>query len=176
MSQSTSESKSKKVTFQEVSVREYPIVLSSNPASKYGPAVEIGWEYSTSAMVKDRWGENHMCEGSLSVDQYEKLRPSAIRREPKELYLYLGARVHLVKKHHYSDSEIQSAEEEKKAILRSRKASNRLRNPAVVIKEDFVTVRRNQMIRRAVRNLHKEKRQQDNIYAGWWLPLSAHIF
>lgn len=159
----------KHVTFDQVEVREYPVVLSSNPAaSEYGPSIELGWEYQAAEILPTEKSTT----GRIAVDEYERLRPSSRRRKQKQFYLYLQQRVNRVKES-YTEEEIQQAVQEKKVTYKRRQRSNFWRNPVNLVQLEAVSVKREKKIKRALRNL-KQKRD-GNIYSGWWFPLSGFI-
>lgn len=180
----------KKVSFDNVQVREYPVVLSLNPAGQYGAAIEIGWEYRAASEVPPltdvKYGKPvdsvKLQDGRTAVNEYEKIRPSPFRRKDKKLYLFVNQREYYVKKSNFTDSEIQKAAKEKEALYAQRQRTNRLRNPVDRWKEGAMASRRTKKIKRAVRNLKKAKKNDkeltgssDHIYSGWWFPLSAYI-
>ena len=178
----------KKVSFDDVQVREYPIVLSLNPAGHYGPAIEIGWEYRLASELlplkhvkyEKRATPIDLAEGRVAVKEYEQIRPSSFRRKEKNLYLFVNQREYYVKKNNFTDTEIQEATKEKEALYVERSRSNKFRNPAVRVKETLAANRRTRKVKRAVRNLKKNKDNgidgRSNIYSGWQLPLSAYLF
>ena len=143
--------KPKTVSFDTVEIREYPIVLSTNPASQCGPAIELGWEYRLASDVRNVVVK----EGRLSVLEYESLRPSGRRRSPSKLQLHFYQRLHRVKVHNFSDDDINRAWEEQAAINKSRKRSNSYLNPVYVAREMLASVRRLAKLRRAIHNLEK---------------------
>lgn len=164
--------KPKRVSFDTVEIREYPIVLSTNPASQWGPAIELGWEYRLTSDVRGV----AVKEGRLSVSEYESLCPSCRRRGTSELRLPLDERFQRVKAHNFSDDEIERAWKERAAIYKSRVRSISCLSPAYVVREVVASVRRHAMIRRAVHNLTKlPNKKPQNIYDGWWLPRSSHL-
>lgn len=172
--------KKKKVSFDAVEIREYPIVLSDNPASKYGPSLELGWDYRLATVVQPigQKKERPIGEGPLRVDDYEDMRPSSKRRTLKNLYLHLPTREFRIKKHNFTDEEIAKAAAIKAKIHASRERSNFCQNPVTTLYKGLVIAgRRTKKVQRAVRNLKKQKAAEtDDIYKGWWLPLSAHLF
>jgi hypothetical protein len=62
------------IRFDKIEIREFLVILSSNPSCHYGPSIELGWEYN-SANTSDE---------TFKVSQYEKLRGSKRRREKTE--------------------------------------------------------------------------------------------
>jgi hypothetical protein len=179
----TTKKELKKVSFDAVEIREYPIVLSTNPATKYGPVLELGWEYRLASRIQPidpLQRKEREIEGRLLVNEYEALRPSAQRRTLKGLYLFQPTREYRIKLHNYSDAEIAEAVAEKAKIFESRERSNLCRNPVSIICEGCIlSARRTKKVKRAVRNLNKRKAaaaDRRDIYRGWWLPFSACLF
>ena len=178
----------KSVSFGTVGVREYPVVLSTNPGggNRYGAALELGWEYRLASEVvpstphtaaTNRTG---CCRGPVvwSVEEYETIRPSPQRRTLKSLFLFGNQREYRLKKNFsYTDQEIQQAVAEKARIVRNRERT--LRVQSLRVGENWSTVNRGRKIRRAVHNLKTKQPKassHEEIYRGWWLPLSAHFF
>lgn len=185
----------KKVSFRDVEIREYPIVLSLNPNSQYGPAIEIGWEYRPASQVSVVSLANNnknsqkleLKEGRIAVSEYERVRPSSQRRSEQKLYLFVNQREYFVTKNGFSQEEIKQAAREKESLYLQRKRTNQLRSPVERWKEGASGAKRSKRVRRAVRNLKKAQAgtgdedsvnsiSSDAIYSGWWLPLSAYIF
>ena len=158
----------KKVSFDQVQVREYPVVLSQNPAGHYGPAIEIGWEYRLASKVpplknvkyEKEVKEIELDEGRAAVDEYERMRPSSFRRNETKLYLFVNQREYYVKSNNFTDDEIQEARMKKEALFLQRKRSSR-RNPVARCKEGIEASRRTKKVKRAVRNL-KTKKMKSN--------------
>lgn len=154
----------RRVSFDLVHIREYPIVLSDNPASRSGPSIELGWEYLPASNVEGLTSN----DGSISVHDYEAIKPSQKRRPMEKLHLRLYQRLYRVKIHDFSEHDIYAAEVEKEKIRKSRDRSNAFRNPLTRI-EWNATVR-SMKIRTAVRNANSTKKRSTNIYRGWWNP------
>ena len=172
----------KTVSFDTVVVREYPVVLSDNPGggSRYGPSVELGWEYRLASEVQSLQSTkaHRLCHGWLSVDEYETIRPSQRRRTLKSLFLFGNQREYRLKKNYpYTDDDIQQAIAEKARIVQHRERSLLLQS--LRIRKNWSTVNRSRKIRRGVHNLKKKHLRScchHEIYNGWWLPLSAYLF
>jgi len=166
----------KQIKFNTVEIREYPIVLSNNPACEYGPSIEIGWEY-TDTLFK--------------VSQYEKERIGKRRRErpgrQSQLYLSQVRREAILKEAGYTDEEVKTAVKDKRRARMQRSMSTFL-GVGTRINATFKGTKKERKIMRAVRNLQK---LQDNgkgesstglfcdnasVYKGWWMPFSAYIF
>lgn len=173
--------KSKKsVRWNTVEVREYKMVLSSNPAAHFGPAVELGWEYCLAKkvdMIVDQHqnadGEqeqpsskkSHRIQGKMSVDSYEEIRPSdSRRRKLGDMYLDGKARHELLEED-YSIDEIQEAMREKITIARTRASSKKYVTDWMRDKQ-----KRIRKVKRAVKNLH-QKQVPKNIYSWRWFQL-----
>lgn len=114
--------------------------------------------------------------GRLSVEEYEAIRPSAKRRNLKSLYLFLNQREYRLKKNHFTDEEIEGAVAEKEKLVKNRERTLRLEK--MCLGENWLSVNRSRKIRRALHNLKKKQRpsNHDEIYKGWWLPLSGYFF
>lgn len=171
------------VSFDVVTIREFDIVLSTNPASLSGPAIELGWDYQLATEVQPltkRKRKRLQVPGTLSVQEYEELRPSPQRRNLTSLYLFLNQREYRLKVlRDYTDEDIKEAVEEKKIISKSRDRSNFYQSPTKKFSHNVTSVNRNRKIKRAVRNLKRRKQPSythRDIYSGWWLPLSAYFF
>jgi hypothetical protein len=179
----------KKVSFDEVQLREYPVVLSQNPAGQYGPAIEIGWEYRLASEVPPLKNVKYekivkaleLDKGCTAVDEYEKIRPSLFRRNEKNLYLFVNQREHYARSNNFTDEEIEEARKKKEALFLQRRRSSR-QNPVVRFKDGIEATRRTKKVKRAVRNLETKKIEPNeegsidgSIYTGWWVPLSAYI-
>jgi len=64
---------SSNVRFSTIQIREYPITIGLNPSTEFGPALELGWEYSQTEDV--------------SVDCFEEERSIVPRRGEEDLVL-----------------------------------------------------------------------------------------
>lgn len=158
--------------------------ISSGGGSHYGPAIELGWEYRLATEVQPlvKTGkaspahQQKISHGRMSAEEYEEIRPSAQRRNLKSLFLFHNQREYRLKKNQFTDEEIKEAVAEKEKLVKNRERSLRLEQLRVV--ENWSSVNRSRKIRRAVRNLRKKQRvsNRNEIYNGWWLPLSAHFF
>lgn len=136
----------RRVTFHEVRIRDYPITLSINPASRFGPAIELGWDYNT--------------ETVLPIDEFEKYR-NGKRRTLQKLYLYLPTRVFRLKNLDFTDAEISQAICEKDQIVKQRDRSNAswAWSPIDTVRREWRAVRRHRAVKRVV-NLERRKRNQ----------------
>jgi HD-like signal output (HDOD) protein len=127
------------VAFREVVVRDYPITLSVNPASRIGPAIELGWDYNTEVIVP--------------IDDFEERRHGQ-RRPVQSLYLFLTTRVYLLKNLDYSEEEITTAMREKDIIVNQRDMTNLAYewSPLGSIRSIWKTTKRQRAIKKVVRN------------------------
>jgi hypothetical protein len=169
--------KSTRVSFGNVEIREYDVVLSNNPACGIGPSVELGWEYQLGTSSK--------------VNDYERKKGNR-RRNTRELYMSQYYRESLL--YETTDkADIQKAIQEKNRARRRIGISNRLRSPIALIQKNIRSIKREKKIGRAVRNLQRKKAgniltdkvpsgdpdsilTSEEIYKGWWLPLSRYMF
>lgn len=135
----------RRVTFQEVRVRDYPITLSVNPASRFGPAIELGWDYNAETVVP--------------IDEYENYR-NGKRRTVQNLYLFLPTRVYRLKHLDYTDQEIAEAIREKDQIVKQRDKSNAswAWSPIETVRREWKAIKRHRAVRRVV-VLERRKRQ-----------------
>ena len=103
----------KTTRFDTVEIRYYPCVLSDNPGGHYGPAIELGWEYT---------------ENRLRLSEYEKKRQGKRR---SNLYISHLRREMMLLELDYTPGELEKAIRRKNSIRRKRKVSNMLANPVV---------------------------------------------
>lgn len=169
--------KTKTLQFDRVDIREYDTVLSNNPACRYGPSIELGWEYHQ--------GRHHH---DVSVSQYEKERQGKRRTKASQYYLSEVQREATLQQANFSKQDIKKATKSKNKARRRRDASNFVLNfnVALMVRE----AKKNKKLARARRNLKKAKvapataskqeepllLEHDNLYKGWWLPFSGDIF
>jgi len=154
------------VSFGFVDVRVYNVILGNNPECRFGPPIELGWEYRP---------VHPDCGGAVVLSDYErerskqregrKVRPRYLPRVYREKLLESVA----------TEKEVKDAMREKSEARKRRRLTNRLRAPGSRFLAKFLSERRGWKIRRAVRNL-KKAGIGGNIYRGWWLPLSAYLF
>lgn len=174
--------------FDVVEVREYPVVLSDNPACQYGPSVELGWEYNISNVSSDS-SKNNGSDGEkgnqrITVSAYEKGRRGKRRTtasKPSKLYLSQVRRESTLKEANYTEDELKAAIRAKSKARRQRSVSNVLMNPLDKIQSTIKAWRRNRKLKRALRNLKKKQNKEPTfehsaIYQGWWLPFSGDLF
>ena len=168
---------SPEVQFDRVDIREYDTVLSNNPACRYGPSVELGWEYH-----QDQHHHN------LAVSQYEKERQGKRRAKASQYYLSEVQREATLERADFSKKDIMKATKEKNKARRQRDASNFVLNFNLVLM--MRDAKKNKKLARARRNLKKAKvapavaskdeepviLEHDDLYKGWWLPFSGDIF
>jgi hypothetical protein len=140
---------SRHVVFANVQVREYPITLSVNPASRFGPAIELGWDYNDEIVVP--------------IDEYEERRHGHRRSLPL-LYLFFPTRIDWLKNLNYTDDEIHEAEREKEIIIRQREMTNQhltWSRPFAILRNEWRAVKRQAAVRKVVRNQHQTKNITD---------------
>jgi len=61
------------VSFQNVDIREYDVTVGDNPSCTFGVPISIGWKFNA--------------QRSVSLDEYETVRPSGERRTQKQMLL-----------------------------------------------------------------------------------------
>lgn len=166
------------MSFGTVEIREYPIILSANPATKLGPSLELGWDYFVADTIElilydEETGtvaiEPYRIEnGQTAVDHYEAVRPSERRHHKvmREMYLNSYEREALLEKY-YTAEEIKQAVEEKAELARSRSRSKYF--PTAWSRGRPKRIRK---VKRAVKNL-RQKQVPENLYSMWWLPLEV---
>jgi len=84
---------SKQVTFDEITIREYPMELGENPGCSSGAPVQLGWD--------------HMSSHTRSVDLYEYIRDD--RRDRSSLRLPVQRRAQILLSSGYSLEQIATA-------------------------------------------------------------------
>jgi hypothetical protein len=82
----------KKVTFIDVTIREYPIIVGDNPAGTGGPPLTIGWK--------------HVSSVDLDIDKYEEAR-AGNRRKQQEIQMKQDYRKQLLRSLGFSLAEMQ---------------------------------------------------------------------
>uniref|UniRef100_A0A7S2PCG5 Uncharacterized protein n=1 Tax=Skeletonema marinoi TaxID=267567 RepID=A0A7S2PCG5_9STRA len=135
----------KQIKFNTVEIREFPIVLSNNPACEYGPSIEIGWEYT----------DINTADNAIRVSQYEKERFGKRRHEkkgrPSKLYLSQVRREAILKEAGYTDKEVKRAVREKSKARLKRSVSTFL-SVGTRINATIKGRRKERKVMRAVRN------------------------
>ena len=177
-STTTGRRRKKTISWDSVEIREYPIVLAVNPATKMGPSVELGWNYFLADNIECTHHDEEAVavepyqieNGIITVDLYEAIRPSAGRHHQvlREMYLNSYEREALLEKF-YSAEEITQAVNEKKALAAER--TDPKTNPTAWSRSKPRRIRK---IKRAVKNLN-QKHIPRNIYSQWWLPLQISL-
>jgi hypothetical protein len=99
---------SSKVSFQNVTIREYDLTLGDNPSVSYGPPVSLDWNYSEMK--------------ALSLDLYEGNRPQ--RRSMRQMNINFYQRKHLLTMNGYTEEEIEQAKRNASKV-RSQRAVTR---------------------------------------------------
>jgi hypothetical protein len=95
---------SSKVSFQNVTIREYGLTLGDNPCVSYGPPVSLDWNYSE--------------KKALSLDLYEGNRPQ--RRSMRQMTINHYQRKHLLTMHGHTEEEIKQAKRDASKVKRQR--------------------------------------------------------
>ncbi len=83
------------VCFSIVEIREYEVALSSHSSCSSGPGLGLGWKYSN-------------CH-PISVDDYEKISPSAHRRDSQAMIIPWDKREMILKEVGYSRRQIEES-------------------------------------------------------------------
>ena len=175
----------KSVSWGSVEIREFSIILTTNPATRVGPAIELGWEYRCSANVeilsrseeKDGGAiaiEPYCIEGGrTTVDFYESLRSSELRHPQvlRDLYLNSFEREAMLQERNYKDDDIRQAVKEQSEEVRIRKSSKKSHLTTSWTRGKPKRIRK---IRRALKNL-QQRQIPKNIYAFWWLPADISL-
>jgi hypothetical protein len=165
-----SETTTKATRFDTIEIRYYPVVLSDNPAGKYGPPIELGWEYYTT--------EQHDVDGcnasKLNLDAYEMER----RPRRKKIYLSQVAREAMLRNANYTEKELQEAMRRKNRARSSRTANNMLMylNPLNCLRQKVECDVQIKKLKKAKKNLRKLSadggfHEHSDIYNGWWRPI-----
>uniref|UniRef100_A0A6V2EEG0 Uncharacterized protein n=1 Tax=Ditylum brightwellii TaxID=49249 RepID=A0A6V2EEG0_9STRA len=187
-----------KPTFTHVEIREYPIILGNNPATTYGPSVELGWEYAyppcqqqqqqqhDNANNKEQSTPEQSCH--IKINDYEKQRQTQRKTtasKPYKLYLSPIRRETMLANANYTKKEIQKATRSKDAARRQRSATTFLMNPVIKVQLNVERSRQEKKLKRAKRNLRGGGRlskvgevfyDHEDIYKGWRLPFSGDLF
>ena len=147
----------RQVTFGSIEIRHYPHVLGYSPSCQDGgPALTLGWEPERIT--------------TTSVEEYEQGRPTYRRRTVPQLLLSWQTRVRRLAAWGYTVEDMwESMAENTDTIAQSRESR------WSAIQREHRAIQITKKVQRAVRNLRK-KQAPSNIYAGWRLPLSAHVF
>ena len=93
----------RRITFQEVTVREYDMVLGDHPNCSYGPPISLGWDY--------------LEYEPMNVNEYEFHHSR--RRNLRQLMLNFYRRQEILLKDHTED-ELKSATKEKDRVMLNR--------------------------------------------------------
>lgn len=84
---------SKRVTFSTIDIKQFEQQMNSHSACSYGPALGLGW--------------NCLDSKSISVDDYETIRPSEYRRNSQEMLIPISLRESILKEIGYSRKQIE---------------------------------------------------------------------
>ena len=165
-----SETNNKVTRFDTIEIRYYPVVLSNNPGGKYGPPIELGWEYYTT--------EQHdidSCNASkFNLDVYERDR----RPKRKNIYLSQVAREAMLRDAEYTEKELEEAMRRKNRARSSRTANNMLMwlDPLYCLRQKVEYEVQIKKLKKARKNLLKLSadggfHEHSKIYNGWWRPI-----
>lgn len=155
-----------KLQFDTIEIREFPIILSNNPSCKYGPSIELGWEYDANSS-----------DGTIIVSHYEKLREGKRRKEKAGcqsiLYLSQVQREAMLRDAGYSDKEVLNAMKTKAKARRQRSLSKHDSVP-FMLRATFKASMREKKVGRAVRNMRRlqQKQQQQKVVHGAFLQFT----
>lgn len=98
------------VSFSNISMRNYPLVLGDNPSVSYGPPTTLAWDFE----------ETH----EIELEAYEKHRPP--RRKPREMLLNYYQRKEILTNSGHSEQEIKDAKRQAEKAKRQRNATKSL--------------------------------------------------
>jgi hypothetical protein len=101
--------RSSNVRFSTIQVRQYPVTIGVNPATEFGPSLELGWKYE----------EAH----PYDVDDYEEDRIAVPRRTQEDLVLSSYQREDLLLELGFTMRQIWNKTHEKDAYRRGVKKS-----------------------------------------------------
>jgi hypothetical protein len=140
---STRQSRLKKVSFSNIEVRKYPLILGDNPSVRSGPPLSIGWEHDPATVVLE------------SVEEYERRKcyrkTLVMSRSEREAILFnLG----------YSRSEI--AKNIRHVIKVKNQRRTTINNLSVAKVEEAVETAKN-----SVKKIIGFTRKDKNIYEEW---------
>lgn len=96
----------RKVSFSDVHMRRYPVILGDNPSCELGPPVTVGWDYETMP--------------AMNILDFERLRNHQRRSNIKHLILSYNQRVELMGRIGVTDEERRKVEKEVGKIRRQR--------------------------------------------------------
>ena len=100
------------VSFSNLQIREYDVMLGDNPSCSYGPPVSLGWDYHDAAVVP--------------LEKYERARSNKFpRRKSGQLVLSYNVRKYLLlKTAGYTKAELREAMKEVERIKHERKMTD----------------------------------------------------
>ena len=135
------------VSFGEVRIRSYPMILGNNPATKIGAPVCIDWEFSE--------------ECAFNIEDFEKSRKGKRRRNPHHFYLSYYRRIDILESAGYSKKELKKAERQVQLIQTYRNFHYYWSFP-ILVKHNVTGSLARQKTRRYIRNyraqMNKKKR------------------
>jgi len=162
----------KEVKFDNVEIRYYPQVLSTNPATQLGLPVELDWQ----PIEQDTQ--------QFPLESFEKMRTSKVcpRRKANRLYLSAVKREEILRARNlYTEEELKAAEKAKNMDRFLRELHNTLLiNPWFKVKSEVQIMKTEVMVKRAVKNLsrsglskntvYSKPSEPADIYRNWWIP------
>lgn len=89
------------ISFGNVQIRQYDVIIGDNPSTKKGPSIDIDWKYQ----------QNH----EIPIDTYESKR-EGVRRTVSKLFIAPKERMHRLNKWGYTNSEILTVQKEASAM------------------------------------------------------------
>lgn len=149
----------KKTRFDTVEIRNYPFVLSDNPGGKYGPSIELGWEYINEPIKSSNDASKNA--GVLNLNAYEKQRQG---KRKNRLYLSHLERESMLLEAGYSEEDLARAIHRKNSIRRGMLLSNLLMNPVTKMQMKLQGERRIRKLGRANTNLKAMQKNGDMFY------------
>jgi hypothetical protein len=84
------------LTFTDVTIREYPVILGDNPSPKIGAPVGLDWDYTK--------------EFIMDVNEFEESRRGKRRTKPHHLYLSYYKRLEILESAGYTKKEFHATE------------------------------------------------------------------
>jgi hypothetical protein len=162
--------KSRHVSFENVEIRRYPMILGDNPSCRCGCPVSLGWEYDEELPT-------------ISVDDYELYRKKHRRREGKQLYqliLNYYQRQDIFGRMGLDPSELKQREREMLKIQRQRQHTA-IMSP--LFKVEDVVRSAGRKVQRAFLKRHRHHREDEqhnenedaHDYTNRRHPHSAHV-
>jgi hypothetical protein len=150
-----------KVSFQNITIREYEQTIGDNPSVGYGTPISLGWNY----------GEND----SIDIDLYEANRGS--RRSNRQMYLNHYQRKNLlIHRFGHTEEEVKDAKRATSKVRSQREISKTLQTslrPLLVLEE----MRESAVRKYKRRSEKKEDKSEDTAnYVATSLPIGKRNF